>query len=593
MCSRDKLFWINGFVLTYDPRPQYGFYQFNDGYRIDYEQTFSDSMEVPFITFPVQEEAFNLIEECMGRTDIGAEKSRDMGMTWIYLLSILHKWCFRNRQSFMVGSRTGDLVDVAGGEEGDTDTLFWKFDFTLEHLPGWLTPRFVRSKMRLYNRDTKSLVNGATSTGNLARGGRRTCLFLDELAAWELKDGYEALSSTQAASPCRMFGSTPKGVGNAFADQMLHTEIRKFRLHWSEHPTKRRGLYTSKDGVLKILDEDYDFQQGYRFIMDGRVRSPFYDAECARSPLDTLVKQEQDIDYLGSGSQFFSIPCLKRHIETHTQDPWERGEIVVGDDPRDSSWLQSTGGLFWLWCALNMVNGKARPQRDRQYVIGADVSSGTGASNSAAAIGDLRTREKVGIFANPNLRPEEFALICAAIGYWFCDADDHPAQIIWESNGPGRQFGAKLVDLGYPAMYFREKEDELGRPVERRAIPGWWAQKEAKRVMLGDLNEAYQRNLIVDRCKHTLREAETYVFNQDGTISSSKARNPLDPSGANANHGDRVTATGLMWKLMKDGVVRKDNKTDSLRDAPPGSLAQRRYRRAMENRQREEELCAW
>ncbi|MCX5637099.1 MAG: hypothetical protein NTX52_05325, partial [Planctomycetota bacterium] len=220
MCSRDPLFYINTFVWTYDPR--------------------KNPAALPFITYDYQDEALIEVFRAIGHYDLLTKKSRDMGASWIYIVAPEYLWHFRQLQSFLFVSRVQDLVD----KTEDPDCLFWKLDFIHKNLPQFLLPSINRTKLHIYNIDNGSTIDGSSTTGDVARGGRRTAILLDEFASVE--EGYAVLSATRDATRCRLFNSTPKGVGNAFYD-MTQTDIKVLRFHWSQHPEKKPGLYTSKD----------------------------------------------------------------------------------------------------------------------------------------------------------------------------------------------------------------------------------------------------------------------------------------------------------------------------------------------------------
>ena len=108
LCSRDPAYWVNGYVFTYDPR-------------------IVRQPAQPFILYPFQERALETLLNALGRHDVLIEKSRDMGASWLIVLTFLWAWMYRPLQSFLVGSRKEDLVD----KSGDPRSLFWKMDFTL------------------------------------------------------------------------------------------------------------------------------------------------------------------------------------------------------------------------------------------------------------------------------------------------------------------------------------------------------------------------------------------------------------------------------------------------------------------------------
>ena len=112
-CKHDVLFFINTFCWLYEPR--------NSRLRG------TTSNVIPFITYGFQDQAFLDMNESLGTTDIGLEKSRDLGATWMFLTLFFYHWMFHDFSSFGIMSRTADLVDKIGKK----DTLMWKLDFLL------------------------------------------------------------------------------------------------------------------------------------------------------------------------------------------------------------------------------------------------------------------------------------------------------------------------------------------------------------------------------------------------------------------------------------------------------------------------------
>ena len=201
-CSRDLLFYINVFCWTYDPRKSKGV--------------------LPFITYNFQDESITSIRDCIleGR-DLVIKKSRDMGASWMLLSVFEWFWHFKDGQSFLLVSRNEDYVDKTGNPKA----LFWKIDFLHKHQPNWLIPSITRTKLRLTNDENGSTIDGESTTGDVARGDRRTAIGLDEFAAFDVDSSYRALASTRDATRCRIFNSTPAGSSNAFYDISHNAEI--------------------------------------------------------------------------------------------------------------------------------------------------------------------------------------------------------------------------------------------------------------------------------------------------------------------------------------------------------------------------------
>jgi hypothetical protein len=520
MCSRDILFWYGTFAWTYDPRKEPGV--------------------VPMIPWGFQEKAIHKIDECVGTEDLLIEKSRDMGASWIILGGYTYRWQFRKSQSFLMVSRNEDYVDKAGNPK----SLFWKVDFLLKHQPGWLLPRFRRTKLHLANLDNGSVIDGESTTGDVGRGDRRTGIMLDEFAAFAPEDGYKALAATGDTTNSRVFNSTPQGASGAFYD-MAQSGIQKLRMHWTEHPEKAAGLW-------------YDDE--------GKPRSPWYDRECLRRPIPMLIAQELDIDYLGSSYQFFDSEVLTRIENEDVRPPYWRGEIVFDmATVRNQSLSESEEGRLHLWM---LPDARGEAPRDRKYVVAADVATGTGSSNSVISVGDTKTGEKIAEFASSAIKPHELAKVAVALARFF-----NGAFLIWEANGPGRIFGDQVVDLGYSAIYYRENDRSVSK--KSSDVPGWYSTRENKLSLLGEYRRALGAKEFINRSRPAIRECREYVFLPTGAVEHSKSVNTIDPTGARDNHGDRAIADALLHKGMK----ALPNVTEPEDEAPAGSFMWRRQQR--------------
>ncbi len=543
-CAKDPLFFINGFTYTYDPR----------------REPFS---KIPLILYPFQEDAILDLIRAINNHDILIEKSRDMGASWICIAAVFYCWLFRRDLSFLFGSRVEGYVD----DPGNPKSMFWKVDYLLNHLPPWLQPKGFdrkvhRRKLHIGNPELGSVIDGESTNENFARGDRRTAIVLDEFAAVE--QGHRILKATRDATNCRMFNSTPSGINNAFYD-MTKRNIQKLTLHWSVHPMKSIGLYTTDEqGKLKILDKR-GYPDVYVPILDGKIRSPWYDTECKRAANDQEIAQELDIDYLGSGFQFFSADLVRERIREHARPPVLIGDLEYDDETGEPiAFRENPDGNLKLWCLLD---GAGKPPLDHKYSAGADVSAGTGASNSALVGWDCNTLSKVWEYANPFIRPEAFAKQSLAIIKFFGNAF-----IVWESGGPGRQFGSRIMDLGYNNVFLRKREEALSGKVSD--IPGVAQTKETKAQILGAYRTGIEKGVAINRSKEALEETLEYIFGPNDSVIHSRSASKTDPSGAKSNHGDRAMADALAWKGVFERKP-KPRKESSSPDIPIGCLAWR------------------
>jgi len=534
MASRDPLFFVNTFGWGYDPRHKM---------RVE-----------PFILYDFQEQALVEIITATGLVegheahDVVIEKSRDMGATFVCQFSHLWLWLFRDMTTFLWVSRNEGLVDTMG----DPDSMFWKADFLLKMLPLYMKPHFERKQLHLKNLSNGSTINGCSSTGDMGRGGRRTSVLLDEFAS--VDNDEHALSSTGDVTECRIMNSTPKPGSAMYRLKKAGTPCTRF--HWSMHPRKAAGLYTYRGGKLEIIDKEYKFPEGYKFIqtapdgtvLEGRPRSAWYDKQCKRRASAKEIAQELDIYWEGSGARFFDMAVLENIKRTSCRPPLHRGRLEYKLDYEqkkisDVRWVADSLGPLYLWFH---PDGQGKPGADRNYAAGSDISTGSGSSNSCTGVADLKTMEKCAELVTPHRDPSEFAFDSAALAMWFTGQSGRGAYMAWEGTGPGGQFGKVVASTGYTNVYYRP----LGKG-KRAPEPGWWSTGKTKYALLWELRRAYAARNITERSMEAVVEAEEYIYDGAAVIHQG-AKKKDDPSSAAANHGDRCMATALLWMAMQE-----------------------------------------
>ncbi len=452
--------------------------------------------------------------------------------------------------------------------------------------------------MHAENPENGSVIDGESTNKRVARGDRRTAIVLDEFAAVE--QGESVLSATRDATPCRIFNSTPEGTNNAFY-LMKCRNIDKIRMSWTAHPIKSAGMYTREDGAYRAIDEEYwaDFTDPVAEMVkldqlitgrevplpDGKIRSPWYAGECDRAGSAREIASQLDIDYEGSGHQFFSPDRITEAINSHARMP-----DLVGDLEYDEAlaepirFRENPSGNLKLWCLLG---SKGKPIGVRKLSMGADVSAGTGASNSCLSGIEILLQEKVFEYANPFARPEAFANFSVALARWFGQGEEATNPfLIWEANGPGRQYGSRIQETGYSNIYYRRNDTSITKKVSE--IPGWAATAESKMTLLGNYRDAVEGQKYVNRSRVALEETLEYIFGPTGSVMHARSARKGDPSGAKSNHGDRVTADALAWLGVNErSAAPKRGKKPSV---PVGSLAWRRKQQELAKRPSNREL---
>lgn len=565
-CRKDVLFYANALVWTIDPKRYPG------------------SPVRPWVNFPYQDELFLELEETWGSPDSSDSleqrghdrcwvKSRDMGCSWIPLIGADRRFLCFDTQMFTFVSDNEDLVD----DLKDPSTMFPKIDFMHSRLPPFITRGVNRNKL-IFTRDgALSVLKGASTTKKTSAGSRPTGIIADEYGIWDVGKSIAFLASSSGASNSRLFLGTPKGQGNGFHKVATDSGIPRTNIHWTKHPWHTIGLYTSAgeggevefrdkpfweaarfswlkrqypllsrrvtDPDGKPIDGDPLLRDVYEFKRTGKVRSPYYDHECLRTPFPWQVAQEQDLDFLGSGSPFYDPAAIELYINRHCLGP----AVLVGDltwndyTYEPDEFTESAKGRLHLWANLILHRGKYVPSTGHKYQIGVDVSAGTGASNSVISVWDCTERTKVARYMRADRRPERLAEIAYAIGKWFGSCN-----IIFEGSGPGSGFGGRLVELHYPSVFWMTNDKGV-----RRKEPGLFFEGTGKTDLLTEYGTALFNGEAVNRDGESVKEGFAFQLGADSNAEHVESKTAENPGGAKKNHGDAWMSDCLAWYKVK------------------------------------------
>lgn len=205
MCRRDPIYWFNNFCWTTNPREEY--------------------RDLPFVLYEFQEWCITeWLYAIDNQIDVGVEKSRDMGATWMWILLFQYCWLFRPGYSFHIGSKREDEVD--DGLVSPDSTIFGKWRYNMLKLPPWMTPRMNDKRLNIMNLENNNSLTGESANPAFGRSRRYRAILLDELAFWECgESAYEGCADT---TNCRVVISTPYGENNAFY-RVMHNENNEYR----------------------------------------------------------------------------------------------------------------------------------------------------------------------------------------------------------------------------------------------------------------------------------------------------------------------------------------------------------------------------
>lgn len=559
-CRRDVLFYADALVWTFDPKRHPG-----------------NPMR-PWITLPFQEEMFRTIEDAIGQAgpnagdldQVGHDqvlfKSRDVGASYVVLICIDRRFLMYDYQVFVFISSSEELVD----KKSDPNSMFPKVDIIHSKLPQFMLEGVNRNKLQFSRPGVMCVMDGMATTGNTSRSGRPHAIIVDEYAAWPTNASLDFHAASLGASDCRLFVSTPQGLGNGFHHVATNPDIPCLKVHWTQHPWHSQGLYRTLGigGDLELQDDSFWsttklswlrrrypllvrriknavgdplLKDVYPFFKDAKIRSPFYDNYCIRAAFPWIVAQELDLDWVGSGSPFYDHARLQTCIDENCQVPFQEGALdwdPFSFDP--TGFTVREGGPLSLWINL-VLKGKSLVPPSHRYQIGVDVGAGTGASDSAISVWDLTSCEKVASYVRCDLRPERFAEVAFAMGMWFGEC-----QIIAEGQGSGKPFHARLQDLGYQKLFYMVNKKGV-----RSEHPGLFIEGLSKESILTEYGRALVDGEAICRDRKAVKEALQFQLNKDGKAEHVATLASKNPGGSKKNHGDRWMADCLAWYRVK------------------------------------------
>lgn len=234
----DPVYFIDTFCYTFNPK--------------------QEPYHLRFKLFPFQKRLVrDLVYAIRNGEDIFIDKTREMGVSYTILATLLWFWLAEPASNFLIGSRKEDYVDNRrGGTTGNKEeSLFGKIDYMLSRLPTFLLPEgFNKDRhfnyMSLINPANGNSISGESSNPNFSRGGRQRAIFLDEFAFWD--EGHAVWGATADTTNCRIVATTP-GI----------------------KPSKAKRLRFGKDGEkIKIITLTYDLdpRKNKKWLDDQRDR---------------------------------------------------------------------------------------------------------------------------------------------------------------------------------------------------------------------------------------------------------------------------------------------------------------------------------
>lgn len=248
--------------------------------------------------------------------------------------------------------------------------------------------------------------------------------------------------------------STPYGVGNFYHSTWVDAiaggnPFNPIRLYWQMHPERDENWYKQMASAL--------------------------------GPKRTA--QEIDGDFLSSGNTVFDLADIKAI------------EDCLSDYP----------------VIKKRFNGQYRqylePQPNREYFIGADVSTGRASDYSAFTCMDKQGEEQA-VFKG-RIPINKYAKLLGDTGQLY-----NWATIAPESNDVGMAVTTKLQDEGYPKLYYYQKmlkKKGKSRP-EVDKSPGWLTTQKNRSVIIENLEQDIREEDVIIKDPFFVQEAYTFIY---------------------------------------------------------------------------------
>ena len=554
----DPVFFFNAVLWVYEPRAKV--------------------KTKPFVTWPHQDPVIRRMDETIEEAmeteqpiSLTVKKSRAQGGTYIYLGVMLRRALKDAGFSGGLVTRNEELVD----SRTDSSAVLYKLAWMMDLLPKWILPDdYARnSTEHTIAIPGGSLFSGYSATGDVARGGRATCFAFDEPGSEEFVAGnkdFKVMSSVSHVSNCILLVSTFGLDSGVFYDSAMDPDNKRVCvLDWKDNPEHSRNAYIFKDGTATaVRPHEADFVKEYianhqrelRSIerrghkMDGKVRSPWYDAHCLLpGGTPRYIARELDMDPRGAVGKVFNGDLLDRMKQEHCKPPvWQGTPVFDGETLALKGMLPRSDGPLKLWFKPGL-DGSAPLG---PFSVGCDIAMGSDgeySSNSVASIIDDRTGEQVGEYTIRGMPSIRFAQNVIGLCRWLRNA-----MLGWEESGVSGPFAKEVMEVEcYNRVYYREVEEIGSRKKTRKA--GWANRKdEHKADLFEKMALAMELGQFKPRSEDLIRECGEYEWSKGKIIHQ-----PTKSRDANEKaHGDRCIAMGVAWLVYSD-EVRENRQIDS------------------------------
>lgn len=381
-------------------------------------------------------------------------KCRQMGLT--ELISMFCLW--------LTMYHSNKKVNIISIKDTIAKKVLKRIKFMYKNLPWYLQTPIINGRPGEYgSTESMEFLNGSViesipTSEQAGRSESLSLLVIDEAAAVRWANAiWAAALPTLSTGGQAIINSTPLGTGNWYHSMWVDAiagvnGVNPIRLLWDMHPDRDINWYMQMSKAL--------------------------------GPKRTA--QEIDGDFLSSGNTVFDLTDIKSIEET------------LYDFPLVSTRLNKQYLQF------------NNPDRNKNYVIGADCATGRATDYSSFTLMD-REGEENAVYKG-KIPLDKYAKLLGDTGELF-----NWAKIAPETNDIGAAVTIQLQNEGYPNLYYTRKllrKKGKSKP-DVEDVPGWLTTNKNRSVIIEGLEKDVREDNVIIKDPFFVQEAYTFIY--DGT----------------------------------------------------------------------------
>lgn len=416
--------------------------------------------KIPFVLFPFQDEAIELIDK---NRDVIILKARQLGLSWTVAGYALWLAMFHKYQRILIIS----INDT------ESQVFLEKVKFLFDNLPSWMKISvFKRNESVLwfgvrkgYDSDEVGGINSkieSIPTSKSAGTSRSlNLLIIDEAAKVEFidaiyKSALPALAST--GGKCVMLSTMTVEATGEFFEEMWHTSVEK------------------KTSFFPFFIPFFKYPgRTVAWLEDQLGRMPASKRAIARQEHPSTPEEAFQI----AGGRYFSVKEMEQFYKSRIKDPPQVGYLVESSD----------GTMEFRDDPDGSVGIYALPDRNHEYVVSCDPAEGIEQDATVIVVMRKKDFEIVARFISDTTQPDEAARIARRMAIWY-----NNALLAAENNNThGGMMNLELKN-SYWNLYYHEVVDrDNAAPVKRW---GWRTDAQNRTWIVDHLDKLIRNNTL-------------------------------------------------------------------------------------------------